>query len=128
MVEQAQSQGLVSGRILYTDSTHLKASANKNKLDTQQVKVEPLEYLEALDKAIEEDRKAHGKKPLKAKPRTPQTKQSKVSRTDADSGYMVREGKPKGFFYLDHRTVDGSHNIITDSHVTPAIVHDSRPY
>jgi len=128
IVEQAQSQGLVSGRILYTDSTHLKASANKNKLDTQQVKVEPLEYLEALDEAIEEDRKAHGKKPLKAKPRTPQTKQSKVSRTDADSGYMVREGKPKGFFYLDHRTVDGSHNIITDSHATPATVHDSRPY
>ncbi len=128
MVEQAQSQGLVSGRILYTDSTHLKASANKNKLDTHQVKVEPLEYLEALDEAIEEDRKAHGKKPLKAKPRTPESKQSKVSRTDADSGYMVREGKPKGFFYLDHRTVDGSHNIITDSYATPANVHDSRPY
>jgi len=28
-----------------------------------------------------------------------------VSRTDPDSGYMVRDGKPKGFFYLDHRTV-----------------------
>lgn len=41
---------------------------------------------------------------------------------------MIREGKPKGFFYLDHRTVDGSHGIITDSHATPASVHDSRPY
>ncbi|SDJ06223.1 hypothetical protein SAMN05216338_103810 [Bradyrhizobium sp. Rc2d] len=28
---------------------------------------------------------------------------------------MVREGKPKGFFYLDHRTVDGKLGIITDS-------------
>ena len=81
-----------------------------------------------MDEAIDEDRRAHGKKPLTAKPRTPQTKQSKVSRTDADSGYMVREGKPKGFFYLDHRSVDGSHGIITDSHATPASVHDSRPY
>jgi len=52
----------------------------------------------------------------------------KVSRSDKDSGYMVREGKPKGFFYLDHRTVDGKHAIITDSHVTAANVHDSRPY
>jgi len=28
---------------------------------------------------------------------------------------MVRDGKPKGFFYLDHRTVDGRHAIITDT-------------
>jgi hypothetical protein len=41
---------------------------------------------------------------------------------------MVRDGKPKGFFYLDHRTVCGKHNLITDTHVTPANVHDSIPY
>jgi IS5 family transposase len=41
---------------------------------------------------------------------------------------MVRDGKPKGFFYLAHRTVDGRHAIITDTHVTPANVHDSVPY
>jgi len=41
---------------------------------------------------------------------------------------MVRDGKPKGFFYLDHRTVDGRFGIITDTHVTPANVHDSIPY
>ena len=41
---------------------------------------------------------------------------------------MVREGKPEGFFYLDHRTVDGKHNFITDIHVTAGNDHDSRPY
>jgi hypothetical protein len=41
---------------------------------------------------------------------------------------MVRDGKPKGFFYLDHRTVDGRHGIITDSYATPANVHDSIVY
>ena len=41
---------------------------------------------------------------------------------------MVREGKPKGFFYLDHRTVDGKLGIITDTHATPANVHDSIVY
>ena len=51
-----------------------------------------------------------------------------MSRTDPDSGYMVRDGKPKGFFYLDHRTVDGKLAIITDTHVTPANVHDSIVY
>ena len=41
---------------------------------------------------------------------------------------MVRDGKPKGFYYLDHRTVDGTCNIITDVHITPGNVHDSKPY
>jgi hypothetical protein len=41
---------------------------------------------------------------------------------------MVRDGKPEGFFYLDHRTVDKKHNIITDVHVTPGNVNDVDPY
>ncbi len=65
---------------------------------------------------------------MKEKEREPEVKETKVSRTDPDSGYMVRDGKPKGFFYLDHRTVDGRHAIITDTHVTPANVHDSIVY
>ena len=129
IVELAVNKGLASGTVLYTDSTHLKADANKNKFDVAEVAVKPMEYLEALDAAIDEDRAAHGKKPLKDKPASePETKEIKVSRTDPDAGYMVREGKPKGFFYLDHRTVDGRHAIITDTHVTPANVHDSVPY
>ena len=41
---------------------------------------------------------------------------------------MYRTGKPEGFFYLDHRTVDFKYNIITDVHITPGNVHDSVPY
>lgn len=55
-------------------------------------------------------------------------KEVKVSTTDPDSGYMFREGKPEGFFYLDHRTVDAKHNLITDVFVTAGNVHDSVPY
>lgn len=129
IVELAVQKGLASGSVLYTDSTHLKANANKNKYDVAEVKVKPSEYLAALEAAITEDRAEHGKKPLKDKSEAePETRQIKVSRTDKDSGYMVRDGKPKGFFYLDHRTVDGRHAIITDTHVTPANVHDSVPY
>ena len=125
----AVNKGLASGAVLYTDSTHLKANANKNKFDLAEVPVKPQEYLAALDAAVTEDRAAHGKAALKGQPKAePETKEIKVSRTDKDSGYMVRDGKPKGFFYLDHRTVDGRHAIITDTHVTPASVHDSVPY
>ena len=125
----AVTKGLASGAVLYTDSTHLKANANKNKYDLAEVQVKPQEYLASLDAAVTEDRAAHGKGRLKEQPKIePETKEIKVSRTDKDSGYMVRDGKPKGFFYLDHRTVDGRHAIITDTHVTPANVHDSVPY
>lgn len=53
---------------------------------------------------------------------------TKVSTTDPESGYMVRDGKPKGFFYLDHRTVDIKYNIITDVYVTSGNVNDVDQY
>lgn len=128
IVEQAIGHGLVDGTVLYTDSTHLKANANKGKYDLAVVAKSRSDYWADLDAAIEEDRAAHGKAPLKPMERTPAEKETKVSRTDPDSGYMVREGKPKGFFYLDHRTVDGRHAIITDTFATPASIHDSVVY
>jgi transposase len=128
IVEQAIGYGLVDGAVLYTDSTHLKANANKAKFDLAAVAKSRADYWDALDAAIDEDRLAHGKAPLKEKPRQPIEKQTKISRTDPESGYMVRDGKPKGFFYLDHRTVDGQCGIITDSYATPASLHDSIVY
>lgn len=130
IVEQAVKAGLVGGKLLFTDSTHLKASANKTKHDLVEVALTPVEYLQALEADITADRTKRGKRPLKDKDDddTPPSKQKKISRTDPDSGYMVRDGKPKGFFYLDHRTVDGKHAIITDSYATHAALHDSRPY
>lgn len=128
IVEQAISHGLVDGRVLYTDSTHLKANANKGKYDLAMIAKSRADYWDDLDRDINDDRAAHGKAPLKEKERAPEIKETKVSRADPDSGYMVRDGKPKGFFYLDHRTVDTKFSIITDTYATPANVHDSIVY
>ena len=128
IVELAMKLGLVTGEVLYSDATHLKANANKNKFDVVRVEVKPVEYLAQLEQAIEQDRAEEGKRELKPTSSAPETKEIKQSRTDKDAGYMVREGKPKGFFYLDHRTVDGKHALITDTYATPATVHDSVPY
>ncbi len=128
IVEQALENGLIGGKALYTDSTHLKANANKHRHSTHEVAVAPMAYLEELNEAIEADRRAHGKQPLKAKGDKPATKPTKISDTDPDAGYMVRDQKPEGFFYLDHRTVDGKHGLITDTHVTPGNINDARPY
>ncbi|CDF58082.1 IS1182 family transposase [Thermobrachium celere] len=128
IVLQAISHGLVEGKILYTDSTHLKANANKRKFIEKEVEKSIKDYMLELDKAIDEDRIAHGKKPLKKTEKTSETKTIKESTTDPESGYMIRDGKPEGFFYLDHRTVDSKHNIIVDVHVTPGNVNDVDPY
>lgn len=122
-------KGFVNGKGLYTDSTHLKANANKNRWKRKQVHANVRQYLDALDKAVEADRAAHGKKPLKPQdPGEPEEKEIKESTTDPQSGYMTREGKPQGFYYLDHRTCDGQYNFITDVHVTPASIYDSLVY
>lgn len=128
IVEQALEHGLIGGEVLFTDSTHLKANANKRRHTVHEVEVTPLAYLAELNEEINADRQQRGKRPLALEPESRQTKQTKVSDTDPEAGYMVRDQKPEGFFYLDHRTVDGKHNLITDTHVTPGNVHDSRPY
>lgn len=51
-----------------------------------------------------------------------------MSRTDSEAGYMYRDQKPEGFFWLSHRTVDAKHNFIVDVHVTPGNVSDSTVY
>lgn len=71
IVCQAIRAGLVDGTVLYSDSTHLKANANKNKFDVAAVAKSRADYLDALDAAIDADRMAHGKKPLADKPRAP---------------------------------------------------------
>jgi transposase len=128
IVRLAIEHRMVAGRVLITDSTHIKAKANKNKYVIQTVEQTPYEYTQELDKAVDEDRKQLGKKQLERREEVNETKQIKVSTTDSDSGYMMRKGKPEGFFYLDHRTVDHKFNIITDVHVTKGNVNDSVVY
>ncbi len=75
----------MDGSILYTDSTHLKASANKSRFDVELVAKSRADYWEALDAAIDADRAAHGKKPLPSVNREPDVKETRVSRTDPDA-------------------------------------------
>lgn len=127
IVVQAMQQGLVGGLHLYADSTHLKANANKHKYRVEDLPMTPGAYVQQLDEAVAADRERSGKKPLRPEKQASKTQSQRVSGTDPDSGFMVRDEKPQGFFYLDHRTVDGRHNIIVDTHATPGNVHDSQP-
>ncbi|MDN5709296.1 MAG: IS1182 family transposase, partial [Planococcus sp. (in: firmicutes)] len=131
-VRQAQAEGFVSGRVLLSDSTHVKANANKNKFLRVAKTEKVVRYLGELEQAVQQDRAAHGKKPLKPKATRPtlhkKASLTRVSKTDPDSGFLMRDHKPQGFFYLDHRTVDAKYNFITDTFITPGNVHDTDPY
>jgi hypothetical protein len=120
----AMEHKMVGGRVLFTDSTHLKANANKHKFTREIVKVDTKEYMEELNQAVAIDRENHGKKPLKDKEEEIEEKEIRISTTDPECGYMSRENKQEMFCYLDHRTTDMKFNIITDVFVTPGNVHD----
>ena len=126
IVNQAIGYNLVDGTTFYTDSTHKKANANKNKYDDEIVR-KVKERRKWLEEEINEERKKQGKKPFEYKDKI-EEKHIKVSKTDPESGYYHRDNKEKGFMYLDHRTVDDKCNIIVDAYITKGNVHDSRPF
>ena len=126
IVEQAIEYGLVKGETFFTDSTHKKANANKNKFheEVQEVVHERKQWLE---EEINEERRKQGKKEFEYEEKI-EEKKVKMSNTDPESGYYHRDNKEKGFMYLDHRTVDSKCNIIVDCYITKGNVHDSVPF
>ena len=118
-MNQAQEKGLIGGKILYTDSTHVKALANKHKKVEVTVTRTPKTYIRELDAAVAEERKKLGKKKFDDKNDPPATGKIQQSTSDPDSGQLHKEGKPDGFHYSEHRTVDSRYNIIVNTHITP---------
>lgn len=126
IVNQAIKYNLVDGKTFYSDSTHKKANANKNKYDDEIVR-NVKERRKWLENEINEERTKYGKKKFEYKDEI-EEKHIKVSSTDKESGYYHRDNKEKGFMYLDHRTVDDKCNIIVDAYITKGNVHDSSPF
>jgi IS5 family transposase len=133
ILRQCMEKGLVDGRIILTDSTHVKAIASSKANIKVLVEREASDYMERLDKyeAAERERlEALGAiKPQ----RTGRTKKAKmtsktVSTTDPDAGMLRRPGKPEGMHYLSHQSVDAAHGIVVDVAVTPGNTNDSEPY
>ncbi|OQR53243.1 hypothetical protein CDB3_31190 [Bacillus sp. CDB3] len=62
IVRQATEHRMVGGRALMTDSTHIKANANKNKFVHKYKKEKAKFYIDELEAAVIEDREVHRKK------------------------------------------------------------------
>ena len=123
IVRKCIDVGLVTGSLLCTDSTHIRANARNDLREHIEVEDEPSKYIQKLDKeAIQSGIvKPKEKKDIK-------TKTTVKSITDPESGMYNRPGKPKGFHYLSHQTCDGDSGIITDVYVTPGNIADNVPH
>jgi transposase len=128
-------KGLVDGKLVFTDSTHVKANASKKSEIRVQIEKEAAAYWERLDRYEQIEREkleAAGKiKPKKycVKPKAQLKMVEKtVSKTDPDAGRLNRPGKPEGMHYLDHQSIDAKNGIIVDVAVTAGNVADCVPY
>lgn len=145
--------GLIDGKLLLTDSTHVRANARNDLYETVTVEVEPSRYIQRLNEEAKAEgiypkpeRQRNSKKDDNDKnntgsasggdtandntvhasdaPSLAEKREIAVNKTDPESGYMNRPGKPKGFYYLDHQTCDGKNGLITDVFVTSGNVND----
>jgi len=138
IVSRCVAQGLVTGEVIVTDSTHIKASASKQRVEKILVEKTPTEYMKMLEQEaqrleieLQDKRNAAGKKKCGKKWQIEGRKVMREvvsSKTDPDAGYMNRPGKPIGFHYLSHTSIDAKHGIITDVHATAGNLNDHIPF
>lgn len=126
--------GLVTGEVMVTDSTHIKAYASSGRAEVVTVTKTPSEYIQGLheeakkiEEELKEKRQGKAKRGRKKSEDSP-VREVKRSVTDSDAGLLGRPSKPKGFHYLAHTTVDTAYGIITDIHVTQGNLNDHEPY
>ncbi len=137
---------LVDPTEVFVDATHVKARANNKKMQKRIAHEEALFYEELLKKEINEDRQAHGKKPLKKKDdddTNPPTgggdpkefsddisknvKTQKCSTVDPESGWF-HKGEHKEVFAYAIETACDKNGWILGYTVNPGNLHDSRTF
>ena len=94
-----------------------KTKANKHKKKLVVVEETPKAYLEELDAQVDRDREVLKKKPFDRDDDPPGgggSVKKMQSTTDSESGQQSREGKPDGFQYSEHSTVDSKRNVIVN--------------
>lgn len=129
---------LIDPTEVFVDATHVKARANNKKMQKCIAHEEALFFEEILKKEINEDREAHGKRPLKEKddddadpPSTGsggrEEKTIKKSTSDPESGWF-RKGEHKNVFAYVVQTACDKNGWILGYSVHPGNHHDSRTF
>ena len=128
---------LIDPSEVFVDATHVKARANNKKVQKRIAREETLFFEELLEKEINKDREAHGKRPLKKKDDDTNTpsgpsggkneKTVKASTSDPESGWF-RKGEHKNVFAYTVQTACDKNGWILGYSVHPGNLHDSRTF
>jgi len=121
-------QGLVNGKLLVTDSSHIKANASKTSKIKVEIERRTTEFFEKLDAYEAEERKCLGMPEVTRNLPEPKKTEQTRSITDPEAGWLCRPDKPTGFHYLTHQTIDAENGIIVDVNVTPGNAPDCNSY
>lgn len=147
ILEECMKFHLIDTSTIFIDTTHVKACANGKKMRKRVAKEQALWFEDELKKEINEDRAAHGKKPLKKKKDDDNTpsggsgdspenesedipdgaKTQKFSTTDPESGWF-RKGEHKNVFAYAVETACDKHGWVLGYTVHPGNEHDSRTF
>jgi transposase len=126
ILQEAIDHGFVNPEVVFIDSTHVKANANKKKYVKKLVQAQARTYQEQLQDEINQDRLAHGKKALAPKTDV-EVKEVKESTTDPESGYFAKNERERVFAYSFHTGCDRN-GFVLGAIVEPSNIHDSQVF
>lgn len=124
VLNEGIDSGYVKPEVIFVDSTHIKANANRKKQMKVHVPKAVKKYEEQLHQEINEDRDDHGKKPLKEKEEEEEPVEKSVSTTDPESG-LFHKGEHQKCFAYEAQTACDRNNFVLDVTVVPGNVNDS---
>lgn len=130
ILNKALNHRMVDPRIIFVDGTHIKASANKKKIQKEQVAKTAKIYEEQLRSEVNAERERLGKAPIEDdtddddNDSQPPMETKTVSITDPDCGMYVKGQHERQMAYEAHTACD-RHGMILDVVVTAGNVHDS---
>ncbi len=127
ILNKAINNRMVDPSAVFIDGTHIKASANKKKLQKEQVKKAAKIYDEQLRREVNEEREKLGKKPINDDDDDSNdggTVEKTVSSTDPECGMFVKGEHERQFAYEAHTACDRN-GFILGVEVTAGNVSDS---
>lgn len=113
--------GLIKEDTYFIDSTHIKAYANKRKVDTEYIDVDYNIYAKNLHEEINRQREKENKKRIDFN----QKKKVAISRTDPESGMFHKGEKEKQLAYSVQTAVD-ENGWVMGCKTTAASVNDNN--
>ena len=132
ILNKALNNRMVDPSVVFIDGTHIKASANKKKIQKQKVTEAAKVYSGQLRREVNAERKELGKKPIEdgdddddpKPPKGGKPKEKTSSTTDPDCGMFVKGEHERQFAYEAHTACD-KNGFVLGVEVTAGNVHDS---